>query len=238
MSVFLPIGPAGQLANASFLVAALVSDVLLIRLFLCLAYLWLLISASLGLPKWPSMEPTGGLAADTLTWACLCLFFHGFSLTRLLWDERRIRFQTEDEEQLWRFFYRRSGMGRLEFKQVLKYGSWLRVQAGKPIMAAHEAHLRFYVLVEGLASLQHAYHGVQEPPRLQYSGCCFDQNLLNLFGIYIHFEKNEAHLLSVEATTDCLLYCWSAEDLTAMATRTAPAGGSSAVPLCFGLALS
>ena len=26
--------------------------------------------------------------------------------------------KTEDEEQLWRFFYRRSGMGRLEFKQV------------------------------------------------------------------------------------------------------------------------
>lgn len=41
MSVFLPTGPAGQLANLSFFLAALVSDVLLIRLFLVLAYLWL-----------------------------------------------------------------------------------------------------------------------------------------------------------------------------------------------------
>ncbi|PSC68882.1 expressed protein isoform A [Micractinium conductrix] len=68
-------------------------------------------------------------------------------------------------------------------------------------------HLRFCVLVEGLASLQHVYDGEQEPTRLQYSGCCFDQNLLNVFGVYVHFEKSEAHLLNVEALSDCLLYC-------------------------------
>jgi hypothetical protein len=35
-----------------------------------------------------------------------------------VWDERRVRFASEDEEQLWRFLHRRSGMGRLEMKQV------------------------------------------------------------------------------------------------------------------------
>lgn len=39
-------------------------------------------------------------------------------MLRMLWDERRISFRTEDEEQLWRLFYRRSGMQRLEFKQA------------------------------------------------------------------------------------------------------------------------
>jgi len=48
----------------------------------------------------------------------LCLLFHGYSLGRLVWDERPISFRSEDEEQLWRFFYRRCGMGRLEMKQV------------------------------------------------------------------------------------------------------------------------
>lgn len=48
----------------------------------------------------------------------LCLLFHGYSLGRLVWDERPIRFQSEDEEQLWRFMYRRCGMGRLEMKQA------------------------------------------------------------------------------------------------------------------------
>lgn len=42
VQVYLPSGPAGQLANLFFYTAALVSDVLLIRLFLCLAYIWLL----------------------------------------------------------------------------------------------------------------------------------------------------------------------------------------------------
>lgn len=48
----------------------------------------------------------------------LCLLFHGYSLGRLVWDERPIRFRSEDEEQLWRFMYRRCGMGRLEMKQA------------------------------------------------------------------------------------------------------------------------
>ena len=131
-------------------------------------------------------------------------------------------------------------------------------------------HLRFCVLVEGLASLQHVYDGEQEPTRLQYSGCCFDQSergterargllgagragwlqsgaaagsraqalvaggraaacnadsvllslscrvpcglicpladLLNVFGVYVHFEKSEAHLLNgacTHARTHC-----------------------------------
>ena len=40
--IYKPSGPAGQLANLCFYAAALVSDVLLIRLFLVLAYVWLL----------------------------------------------------------------------------------------------------------------------------------------------------------------------------------------------------
>ncbi|KAL4430842.1 hypothetical protein ABPG75_006098 [Micractinium tetrahymenae] len=226
MVVYLPGGPAAQLANLSFFLAALVSDVLLIRFFLVSAYLWLLVSACLGLPKWPAMESTGGLAVDTIIWACLCLCFHGLSLFRLLFDERRIRFKSEDEEQLWRFMYRRGGMPRLEFKQVLKYGRWQRVAAGQPIIRGSQAHLRFFVLVEGLASLRLMYKGVPEEPRLQCSGSCFDLNLLNVFGIYIHFEKSEAHLLSVDALTDCLLYSWSAEEMSIMATRMAPAVGA------------
>ncbi len=51
-------------------------------------------------------------------WAAICLLLHSFALCRLLLDERPIHFKSEDEEQLWRFFYRRAGMGRLEFKQV------------------------------------------------------------------------------------------------------------------------
>lgn len=60
--------------------------------------------------------------------ACLCLFFHGLSLFRLVFDERRIGFKSEDEEQLWRYMYRRGGMPRLEFKQV---GGWAPPGSGR-----------------------------------------------------------------------------------------------------------
>ena len=37
---------------------------------------------------------------------------------QLLRDERRITFKEPEHEALWLFFYRRSGMGKLEFKEV------------------------------------------------------------------------------------------------------------------------
>jgi len=42
--------------------------------------------------------------------------------------------------------------------QVLKYGRWERVKGGQMIIQGRETHLRFFVLVEGLASLQVGGH--------------------------------------------------------------------------------
>ena len=47
---------------------------------------------------------------------------HLHGLLRLIWEERRVKLRTKDDEELWRLMFRRSGMGRLEFKQALKLG--------------------------------------------------------------------------------------------------------------------
>lgn len=47
---------------------------------------------------------------------------HLHGLLRLCWEERRVKLRSSDDEELWRLVYRRSGMGRLEFKQALKLG--------------------------------------------------------------------------------------------------------------------
>jgi hypothetical protein len=104
--------------------------------------------------------------------------FHGLAFFRLLWDERTIRFRSENEEQLWRFFSRRGGMGRLEMQQALKYGRWVRVPAGQLIAQGPEARLRFFVLVEGQASITSTYHGIKSEPRPLISGNCFDMGEL------------------------------------------------------------
>ncbi len=47
---------------------------------------------------------------------------HLQALARLCWDERHVKLPTKDDEELWRLVFRRSGMGRLEFKQALMLG--------------------------------------------------------------------------------------------------------------------
>lgn len=78
----------------------------------------MLTAASTGYPSWPGITNPGFIGLDGIIWACLNLFFHGTAAAQLLWDERRISFDSDDDEQVWRFFLRRSGMGRLEMLEV------------------------------------------------------------------------------------------------------------------------
>ncbi|GAB4817869.1 hypothetical protein N2152v2_004915 [Parachlorella kessleri] len=220
----LPIaGPFGQLGNTCFLLAGLFGDILLIRLFLTLAYVALLAGALTGYPRFGDFGFNGTISADGIAWAVVCLALHLYALCQLVRDERVIRFRSDDEEQLWRFFYRRSGMGRLEFKQVLKYGSWVRVPAGKRILGARDSRLRIFLLVEGHATFYTCYGGYTDPGRPMYSGALFDKGLLNVLGVFVGLEKGEDKLFRAVAETDCLLYSWTVEELSAMATQHGPA---------------
>lgn len=56
--------------------------------------------------------------------AALNILVHGQAAARLLWDERPVRFGSELQERVWRFFLRRSGMGRLEFLEARRCARW------------------------------------------------------------------------------------------------------------------
>jgi hypothetical protein len=217
-----------QFASFWFFCAAIFGDILLIRLSLTLAYLFLLITASLGYPSWVSGYR--GLALDGVIWACVSGSLHALALGRLLYDERSIRFKTEDEQQLWRFFYRRSGMQRLEFKQVLKRGRWLRVPAGRLLLTPVDASRSLCLLVEGVASFTNAFpdpetgeHVVEEKNTF-VSGHFFDKRLLNVFGLYVGFEHGDSRKrFSAVAETECLVFTWDIAQLNVMATACGPA---------------
>lgn len=66
----------------------------------------------------PHKRPVRATPAPSSCRSSVCLIFHFRAFAMLLWDERHIRFRSEDAEQLWRLFYRRGGMGRLEMQQV------------------------------------------------------------------------------------------------------------------------
>lgn len=53
-------------------------SVLLIRLFLCCAYAFLLTAAACGYPAWPGVERSGYVSADGMAWAALNLCVHGW----------------------------------------------------------------------------------------------------------------------------------------------------------------
>ena len=127
------IGPAPGVwnwaSNVFLLMAGLFSDVLLIKLCLCWGFTFLFIHGVTGLPG-----ATDGFAVDDrprmifvemLVFSALNLFIHGFGCFGLLYDERQIGLRNEEEERMWRFFLRRSGMERLEFLEVIRRGQFL-----------------------------------------------------------------------------------------------------------------
>jgi hypothetical protein len=240
LQTYLPAGPLGQLSNASFFFAAVFGDVLLIRLFLSLAYVFLFAQAFLGQPRWPSVSYTGGVFLDAVIWAALSGTLHILALIRLLADERPIKFKTEEEEQLWRFFYRRSGMGRLEMQQALQYGRWRRIHAGEVILDPLAACSRLCLMIEGIGDFTATSRSTIESgffntnggggrlPSVSsklFSGSFFDMRLLNSFGLYIGMEGlgSREKWFAAVAKTECLIYEWSIDELNKMATQCSPA---------------
>ncbi len=66
----------------------------------------------------------------------------------LCWDERPVTLKSEDEEQLWRFFMRRSGMHRVDFMQVLRRGQFVRASAGQSIFDIETDEVSLYLVIE------------------------------------------------------------------------------------------
>jgi len=235
MNTFPPAGPIGQLGSASFFFAAVFGDVLLIRLFLSLANIYLFASAFLGQPRWPSVESTGGIFLDSVIWAGLSGALHIIALLQLLSDERPIKFDNEEEEQLWRFFYRRSGMGRLEMKQVLRFGRWRRINVGEVILDPLASCCRLCLMIEGTgdftatskSSIESGLVSSEGTPTISsklFSGSFFDMRLLNFFGLYIGMEGlGHDKWFAAVANSNCLVYEWTIEELNIMATECSPA---------------
>jgi len=117
------------------------------------------VHALAGMPAWGD-----GLAApaprllppDMLGWAVVTGLFHVVATARLLRDERPVAF-TEEEERAWRLFYRRSGMERLEFREVVRRGAFESFAPGAVILAPDAPLQRLCLLVEGLVEINATY---------------------------------------------------------------------------------
>ncbi|WIA17364.1 hypothetical protein OEZ85_014226 [Tetradesmus obliquus] len=214
------LGPWATCSSLCFFIGALCGgDVLALRGALMLAYVFNLINGLAGVPAFPYYNVEGRLNVDMVFWAVASGFLHGCSVARMLLDELPVRFASGDDEQLARFLNRRSGMERLEARETLKRGKWMRVAAGERIVSSVELHEQVYLLVEGSTAAANAAaadveppHGLVEPPAgsppVLLSGHVFSLSALNVFGVYIGFDQDHGRHLEVWAESDCLLYSW------------------------------
>lgn len=58
-------------------------SLLVIRICLFMAYVWILVNAVTGLPAWPSVDNPGYLAVDALVWSILNLIVHGAAMLQV-----------------------------------------------------------------------------------------------------------------------------------------------------------
>jgi hypothetical protein len=138
-----------QLCNFFFLSSGFFNDLLVIRAALAVANTFLLVTGSLGHPSWAnSFHPSGVIALDTICWAALNVLIHGLSVVRILYDERTIEL-TVEQEALWRFIYRHSGLSKAQFQTLLcPHVELVQFRKGDSIPVTG----KFYIVLDGIVA--------------------------------------------------------------------------------------
>ena len=221
------------LSGVSFTVASLFSDILLIRLSLLCAYVFLLVTGALGIPSWPGVSSDGAIGLEAIVFSSINIVTHGIAIIRLIYDERNIRFGDEREEQMWRFLYRRGGFERLEAREVIRRGAFREVAAGDVVLAEDEASEKVCILMKGcvayqrrrLAAAPTAESELESPVTgTLLSGSIFDIRLLSIFGVYTGFDDPEiVKGFSATAVADCLVFELGLAKMDELTTRCGPA---------------
>lgn len=191
-----------QLGSFFFLLAGLIGDLLLIRLFLYLAYVMLLVNAVLGSPLWGKIYAVDktitfseDIAMDSFIWALSSLYVHGSSLVALIWDERAPKL-TEDEEALWRMMYRSGGLSARLFQDIVARNlDVVDVDAGDVV----DTQNYFFIIYLGRIELE-VLDGGKQPShsRVLASGEMFDLKDLGLVRTESIFDNS-----SVRCTALC-----------------------------------
>lgn len=221
VQVLSPGCPWQQAASACFTLAGWFSDILLIRIFLFMAYVWLLAASLIGFPRWPEYETTGFISVDGIVWATVNIVVHGVAIVKLLSDERPVHFDTDDEQEMFRFLYRRGGFEPLEAREVMRRGCFRTIKEGDVISSTVDAADRVVLLIEGSARYQRVSNGAVQATGTFLSGMIWDLRMLSIFGVYVGFEKDDVSF-SVDATRDCLVFEWTLEKLDDLSIKCGP----------------
>ncbi|EJK51875.1 hypothetical protein THAOC_28911 [Thalassiosira oceanica] len=107
---------------------------------------------------------------ENYVWSFVCLYLHGSSAVRLLFDEGTVEMGDDgDQEALWRFLYRRCGISRLLFKAyVAPKFELVNMNEGDRL----DTEAYFFIVLDGLIDTKQTAGGV-ERRFLLFSGASF-----------------------------------------------------------------
>ncbi|CAK9005498.1 unnamed protein product [Durusdinium trenchii] len=131
-------GPFYQIANFFFFYAGILHDVAFIRTCVVLGFLFITAYLLYGTPAWPQIwEPERAFfRMDSVFWMILALVVNVVPLLRQIrFDDSKVKFCVADETQerwaeaVWREWWRRSGIPRADFKDIVEAGEFLELVA-------------------------------------------------------------------------------------------------------------
>lgn len=223
-AIFFPgtiINPFGsiiiQFSSLCFLFASMFTDILLVRISLVLGNGLLFIQAMLGWPLFPCWENSPNISIDSAFWGFIACLMNFWSMLRLLMDEREIAFSRLEEEELWRFFFRKSGIPKLSFmSNILPLGAFIECDKDYEF-TDDDINNYFHLVVEGIVKIDTDING--EPIGgfiFLGSGECFDICHANALGLDVGFLGNS---FTAVACTKCILFAWPVRELELIGKR-------------------
>ena len=123
------------------------------------------------------------MALDLVVWSILNLVVvHGSDVIRIYYDERRIEFETEEFEMLWRFLYRHSGLSKAQFQALVLPNLQLQSFREGGLIPCQD---HFYIILDGmvLSDIVHEDHPSKKHKIRLASGDMFP--LLHIYKNYI-----------------------------------------------------
>ena len=192
----------------------------------------LFLNAATGLPHFGKVvNPLGPASLDGMLWSSCIALMHAYAVYRLHLDDRPVSFPSPSiHEPLWRFFYRRSGVHRLEFRILLRDHAVLKEYRAGETVADNDGHRTCaHLLVKGVVENRSVADVAVAEGRggtsstttpttktsVRYSGSMLSMHLFGVFGVKMGADFSD---LTSVAKTSCTVLHFPLDGLVKMST--------------------
>jgi len=105
----------------------------------------------------------------------------------------------DEDDALWSYMHRRTGMLRVDFARLRALGQWLYPNPGEMIADTESSRANLFIMVQGVAQASYTYEGYEGAGRkTMRSGDCFDYRIFNSLGVFVGFPNQQFEAVAGE----------------------------------------